>query len=330
MGLAVLGAAIISGAIAWLAYGAVAGIIMFGLTLLAGLFAPKPKPLVRKPATLADFQVTQVEEGTPIPIVYGLVKIPSTIIWYGNLKVEEVRERPDGKKGGSKITVGYKYWLDEWHVLCHGKIKILKMFQDNDFGKAPEYSYIIWNDGTTNDYPSELELEYASPLKGIAHIFFKKHYLGMNRTFVPVIYFVVKRILNTNLPDENGFSDCDGNNPAAVVYDLLTQFAGIPSEYIDWSSFYSAAQYYSSKGWFISYVISSSRPVSDIISEILGVVDSTIYLTPEGKIAIKVMKGDDTPVATIEDDFISFEIVKPSYESLPNSFSANYTHLEFE
>lgn len=329
MGLAVIGAAIISGAIAWWFYGAVAGIIMFGLTLLAGLLAPKPKSLVRKPATLSDFQVTQVEEGTPIPIVYGLVKIPSTLIWYGNLKVEEVEEEVGGKKGGS-ATVGYKYWLDEWHALCHGKIKILHFFEDNDMGKVPEYKYYLFNDGTTNVYPSELNLEYASPLKGIAHIFFKRHYLGMNRTFVPVIYFIVKRVLSTGLPYENGTSDFQGNNPAAIVYDLLTNFAGISSEFIDISSFQSAASFYASKNWYMSYVISSQKNLTEVISEILGTVDSFLIVTSEGKLAIKIMKREDTATDTIEDDFIDFEVVKPSYDSIPNCFTANYTYIETE
>ena len=57
-----------------------------------------PKPPVPKPAELSDFDVPTAEEGRPIPVVFGTVKVRgSNVIWYGDLWTKAIRKR-GGKK----------------------------------------------------------------------------------------------------------------------------------------------------------------------------------------------------------------------------------------
>ena len=57
-----------------------------------------PKPPVPKPAELTDFDAPTAEEGRPIPVVFGTVKITgANVIWYGDLYTRAIR-----KKGGKK------------------------------------------------------------------------------------------------------------------------------------------------------------------------------------------------------------------------------------
>lgn len=57
-----------------------------------------PKPPVPKPAELTDFQAPTAEEGRPIPVVFGTVKVTgANVIWYGDLYTQAIR-----KSGGKK------------------------------------------------------------------------------------------------------------------------------------------------------------------------------------------------------------------------------------
>lgn len=57
-----------------------------------------PKPPVPKPAELTDFDAPTAEEGRPIPVVFGTVKVTgSNVLWYGSLYNSPIRQ-----KGGKK------------------------------------------------------------------------------------------------------------------------------------------------------------------------------------------------------------------------------------
>lgn len=57
-----------------------------------------PDPPVPKPASISDFTAPTAEEGRPVPVVFGTVKVEgSNVLWYGGLFIEPIR-----KKGGKK------------------------------------------------------------------------------------------------------------------------------------------------------------------------------------------------------------------------------------
>jgi hypothetical protein len=57
-----------------------------------------PKPEQPKPAELADFDAPTAEEGRPIPVVFGTVRVTGpNVLWYGDLYTKAIK-----KKGGKK------------------------------------------------------------------------------------------------------------------------------------------------------------------------------------------------------------------------------------
>lgn len=65
-------------------------------SLITAALAPKPpKP---KPASLQDFDVPTVEEGKPVPVVFGTVTLKgANVLWYGDLRSKVVKKK-SGKK----------------------------------------------------------------------------------------------------------------------------------------------------------------------------------------------------------------------------------------
>lgn len=60
--------------------------------------AMMPKPEVPKPAELTDFDAPTAEEGRPIPVVFGTVRVTGpNVLWYGQLTTRAIQ-----KSGGKK------------------------------------------------------------------------------------------------------------------------------------------------------------------------------------------------------------------------------------
>lgn len=342
---------IVAGGIGVVTGGVGAGLFLGGLAFLSSYFYPTPKMNYKmKPAPATEISITQAQEGAPIPIVYGQVKIPGTIIWYGNLWSKEVVEEVSGggKGGGKKkqkVHKGYIYYFDMWQVICQGKVQVRKLFRNETqingilptggiyTDEGGNYGYVIFNTGADFYHPTINDTGVASvcwsKLPGVAHIFFKNFKIGMNTTVVPTITFEVRRILE-NIPFDTEvceYGDCGyfylGNTPSAVIYDLLVNQIGYDPSLINVQSFAEATEYYKEKKWGINLAITETENVWSIIDRILKAVDSFLYLDENGRLALKVLKDDDEPVATIQDDFISFELTKKSITEVPNVFKAN-------
>lgn len=187
-----------------------AAVVMGGLAALSVMLVPKPKVggLNMKPASLSDFQVTRTQEGTPLPMIYGQSKLPSTIIWYGNLKVVEIKERVGGGGkgggGGSKSqTVGFKYYLDVFHFIGIGKLELVKVFENDREISIDNVSY-IFNDGTSNVYVPQSMTGVSdweeTTYPGCCWIFFKQWYVGENNTYLKPMHFLVRRDLSIDSP----------------------------------------------------------------------------------------------------------------------------------
>jgi hypothetical protein len=69
--------------------------VLIGGFLIQALFAKKPKP--PRATTLDDFEVPQIEEGTPQAVVFGDVWLEGwQVVWYGNYRTTKIKSK--GKK----------------------------------------------------------------------------------------------------------------------------------------------------------------------------------------------------------------------------------------
>ena len=168
-------------------------------------------------------------------------------------------------------------------------------------------------------------MAYETPLHGVAWAWIGQFYLGRNVTNVPTVHWVVRRELSTGLPHENMEN---GNNPAAVIYDLYTNtLYGVgksPTE-MNWASFVAASNYYYAKGYGINCCFESQVKVEQALEKIFGWVGGSVYVDNENHVAIMVFDENEASQRTFdEDDFIEFAIERPSWNATYNEVKGNF------
>lgn len=299
----------------------IAAVIIGGL-ILATLLSKGPETSDMSPATLDSFQVTQAKEGSIIPLTFGTVRINTNLLWYGNLKTEEVKEAVGGKGGGGDdILVGFNYYMDIWHSICIGPdVTIEGVYIQNDPASLSDLGTYFFNDGDDSYFPTEPG-PYASPLRGVAHLFQDNYFLGLNATNVPTIHLVVKRIStaaisNPNLPN--------GVNPAAIIYDLF-RLAGATHGDFDIPSFNQAATYWAGKGYGLNISFSKQEELRTLVNKIFTYVDGAVSFTAENKIYLKAFRDTDVASEVITTEkFREFQFTRRSWEDVFSDFRSNF------
>ncbi len=77
---------------AWVVY-ALITLVSVGISLALAPKAPKPRA-----AALEDFDLPTAQEGRPIPVVFGTVKVTGiNVLWYGGLRTRSIKTK-SGKK----------------------------------------------------------------------------------------------------------------------------------------------------------------------------------------------------------------------------------------
>ncbi|MCK5605698.1 hypothetical protein KAR91_27635, partial [Candidatus Pacearchaeota archaeon] len=267
------------------------------------------------PNSLDEFAPTQAREGLAIPLIYGKVRLPGNIMWYGNLITEKITEDTGGKGGGGgDVTTGYKYYIDVWQGLSIGKVVINGIFVNGDQhvitidggtpggdwiqeGPKPEKEILvtdlITNDGTQNTFPTQPG-EFAQKLPGVAHVFFQKWFIGENVSQIPITHFMLERTLVSPVTPANGLK---GANPAAVVHDLLSR-SGVPSTDFDFTSFNAAAAYWEDR-YELNLSFTAQADTAEMIRKVLGYVGGILALDNEGRCTLKTLDPSVTPSATL-------------------------------
>lgn len=115
-----------------------------------------------------DLDVTMVQEGHPVTIVYGTCRIAPTLLFYSRIISEAVTSTHDAGKDDVTVVDGYNYFCDAWISLCFGKVELVKMYW-NDLEKVVQCSQEVFNDGTENEFASFLlNAEYGGALTDVA------------------------------------------------------------------------------------------------------------------------------------------------------------------
>lgn len=276
-----------------------------------------------KPLGLGDFSVTQCQEGSAFPLLWGTKKITSNILWYGNLVSEEQYQETGGKGGGDDTVSGYRYFMDMWLALCwspHGGASVLDVYSGGESVGISGLGTYYLNPGNTAYYPTEPGA-YANKMPGLAHIFLDKFDLGTNTSYVPNLEFVIKNTSNCSLTHTNM---TEGVNPAAIVWDVLA-LVGVPTSSIDSVSFQSAADYWYDKGYGLNVVLQSQKFADEMIAELLTYVDFSLYQDDTGLWILVPFKSTDTYVSTLNtDDMKDFRYIRKSWDDTSNDFRATY------
>ena len=293
------------------------------------LTAPKGQGDELGPQTLDSFSVTQAKEGSAVTTVYGRVRVPGAFIFYGNLKSKKIKPDIDGFKGvGSQNSfAGFQYFLDFWQTIGYvhdqGTISLIETYIDNKLEDAAlRADNVIFNNGVNGLFPASQVGPDANAINGVCHIFYEKFFLGDNVTTVPTIHFVVERTLPTTI---NNANMSNGNNPAAIIYDIL-KFDDVPDGEIDIAALNVAADFYFSKGQGLNLIFEKHEKPADRISRVLSQVDGTFFVNANGQYSLKAFEPTEAVEETmVDDDFKEFSFRVPAETQLANDFKATFT-----
>lgn len=308
--------------------------LTIGATVATTLFAKGPRGSQGSdmaPANLDAFKLTTAEEGTVIPRVFGTVRLPGNLLYYGGLSsVPEYEETRVGGKGGKKkqkVLQGYHYYMDVWQGIGMGPLELVRAYQDDrplteEDGAIP-CAEQRWNDGTEAFYPEQAGV-YASRLPGVAHLWLRQFYLGFNVSMLPTLHYVVR--FCGNIPLEHALLP-NGVNPAAIILQLLLD-AGASWAGIDKPSFSAAALFWKNKGYGLNIVFSSQKPVREHIMQVLGTVGGWLIERADGTLSLRAPDPDVEPAAVLtEGDFLegSFSFKRASWDTTWNDLTGKFT-----
>ncbi len=304
-----------------------------GATVATTLFARGPRTSQGSdmaPVNLDAFRLTTAEEGTVIPRVFGTVRLPGNLLYYGNLTSVPEYEETRGGKGGKKkqkVLQGYHYYMDVWQGVGMGPLALVGVYQAarrlTEEARALEWSEQRWHDGTQAFYP-EAAGQYASRLPGVAHIWLRRFHAGFNVSMLPTLHYVVR--FSGDIPLEDAFLS-NGVNPAAIVLQLLLD-AGASWASIDKASFSAAAVFWKKKGYGLNIVFSSQKPVREHIAQVLGTVGGWLVERADGTLSLRAPDPDAEPAAVLgEGDFLegSFSFKRAAWDTTWNDLSGKFT-----
>ena len=316
--------------------GVVGAVVFAGAIAFAFLQKP-PKQDGMQPQSLDSFGMTQASEGTVVPLLYGLNRLPGNLLYYGNLQTFEIYQKVKGGKGGisggsSEQLQGYEYRLDVWQSIGltspgNSYIDLIATYIDDELA-TPEAANAIFNNGNSSFFPSFVPK--GGKLPNVCHIGYEALFLGENRTNLPVIHFVTKTYLATGLPNENVSF---GNNPAAVIYDLLIISKNATSADIDFASFQAAAIYYHSVNYACSMKITQIGDVYEVVNSILSIFPGVVYVNSEDKLVLRAFDPNSSANWTMSRnnlDYKDFKMQRQTYSQVNNDFSAKYIDMDLD
>lgn len=302
-----------------------AGLVLIGLFVMARMI---PKTEGAKASGIEDFTFPSAAE-RPIQVVFGTRKISGpNVLWYGDLKTQEITEKVKTLFRTTKTVVGHDYFMGMQLGICHGPDVLLKkviigddvVFETETPGFISHFVEEItkadrsraggrlkFYDGsqhqTVDPYLSAKAGDGISRFKGLCYAVFENFWIG-NSASPEQISFEVSRFPKAPRPKlyTNGFAGQIyeriglDTNPAYAVYELLTDRrygAGIPKNLVDAESFLAAGEKLFAENFGISLVIDTATSASQIITEIMKVIQGNLIDDPKtGKIRLKLTRND--------------------------------------
>lgn len=295
----------------WLTLG-----VFFVSFLLYALLAPKPNFENAKAAELGDFRFPRSDEGTPVPIFWGRVRLraPNTL-WYGNLVATPITKRvKTGLFSKKTIIVGYSYSLTialGWSLLTGSGITYRKLW----FGEKEAWSGTAGGDASTftvsaaelfggkesgggvsgdvDAYAGTFTQTVNSHLsglvpdstllpahRGLAYTVFKSFTVGESPTIRPISMEVEA------IPNSLGLGAVGANgdaNPCEIIYDVLQTEWGrlnMPSGEINGGTFSTAGGTLNTEGHGMSIKVENNISGRSFIEQVLEQIDGILYEDP--------------------------------------------------
>lgn len=315
---------------------------MFAISFLATVFlAPKPELEKMRPGRLSDIRFPTADEGSPVPIIYGRVRLRCpNCIWYGDFKTIELKKRvKTGWFTSKTITIGYSYYISFQLGLCLGPgVKLRKIWVEKKvlhewvtpvgpeqkvelidkssiFGGSERgggFRGIMWYYGGefTQQQNSYLAFRLGSDVPsypGIAYVLFTNCYIGTSPQLRALSFELERYSDNLGLDALGTQIVGEDLNPMEILYSLLIEewgSIGLDSSELDTDSFIAAATTLHAEGNGMSVVVSSPNEAKSVVQEVLRQVDGILYQdAATAKISVYLIREDyDVEELPIFDD----------------------------
>jgi hypothetical protein len=307
------------------------------------------------------------QETKPIPIVYGFSKLSGTTVFKGNMALGVIDDKRQVVAMSNWLaicmgTIKFQAFFSpkQGYVEFDGVTETMDnyfAFYSNGARDHTTYPDDLWkqNPGSVLE-----ELDYVNGLPGVAWAYLKSrghpddpgswkmHFErdalgseGMTSTITDKMAFYVRRDLSSSpiQPSSvgSGAETPDGSygdNPATVIYDLLTDKLyglGMNTEDIDTDSFTDAAAFFNSNNYGINLVIDQWQQAQAVIDKISKMVGALLTYSINGKLKLMALNSTTnlTPVVSIsDDDMEDFQLTMQSWDETYNQFSAKYIQPE--
>ena len=155
------------------------------------------------PSRLNSLKVQSSQDGAPIPIVYGKMRIVGQLIWASSFKETTVK-RQVGGKGGQKVKENY-YSISFALGLCEGPIAgIGQIWINGEKADLSRFEHRIYKGGENQERDSLIEailgIENTPNYKGLAYIVFEDLPLAEFGDRIPQMAFEIFARPDSQIP----------------------------------------------------------------------------------------------------------------------------------
>lgn len=281
-----------------------------------------------------DLQITSATEGTTVALVFGRRRVNGNIIWYGDVRVEEITEELGKGLGGGESVVGTKVYLPVEITLCVDTLVTLHSVvsgreedwvqRNSDEGGAP--LQISTGAGTDFGYST-----LAMRRPGVTSVFSPDLFIGENtRSFTPLKFEV--EVHPTTLFGAPTSGLTTGVNAASVIWTLLTnnQYGrAIPTDFLDGTSFQDAYDRIVTDDMGIDLLEERGGNLKSIIEQILFHVNGILRQGPDGRLQLFLLRYDNFTAAPVPENLIAdIQVTNQTFAEVDNNFIATYPDRE--
>lgn len=262
-------------------WGATAGAIIGGW-----LYPPESDAA---PMRVGGLRFSAPQKGGVLPVVYGRIRMPGTIIWYGDFQTHA--EDAGGSGGGGKGSGQDTYTVGLGIALCEGRASsLLSMWAGGDIVDLSDITY-DWEEGeedqAANSYiTSHLASgQVAAAYPGVAYMVLRSFSLGYS-TAIPAFTFEIHRTTADVVADNPALTtlgldgyveDVNGDmNPVLCLADFMTNpryGLGFAASDLHADSWQEEAGYADYMDLACSPVLDSAQPGSSHIEHLLSYFD---------------------------------------------------------
>jgi len=349
---------VVGGIIGFVYGGPMGAVIGFGLGMTLGGFIDPytpdiPQPGVPNPET----QVMQGSIGGVISDFVGTVKITGHLLAYGkerNVEVTETQESSGGKGGGGDsqtYVTGYKYYMTWVLGLCVGPVNTLyaiyageELIWEGELNLADAVNgeetlalpngsctfYFGTDDQVANPIVGELTDDTLnSPYRGFCWALLDDYMIGKYpRT--PTLKFMVTKQPEFAFSAHNVIQEYD-YNPIHAIWYVLYSLVGLPSSWLNETSFAQAASIVADEYRGVSVLFNEEKTALSYLEVINMHMDNVLMYGSDGTFYPKLIRKD-YDVATIPSIDESLMLDDPtfnrgSWTETVNEMKVQYTEL---